>query len=267
MVGGTRRPARRRNPRREKGLVVADRRGKSDTPPQVAPRETAEILTLAKKCLPLDGDFVEFGCYRGDTSIELAKILRGDSGFGAAQGRDAESDATSESAQPDLGKNKSAQPDFNADESAQPKLATKRLWLYDSFAGLPPKSAEDESAAGDQFKAGELPTTKRALVERFQRAGLPRPIVKKAFFDQLDPARDLPDKIAFAFLDGDLYHSIRTSFNLVYPRLSPGAIVIVHDYNNPELPGAAKAVDEFLRAHGDLTLSTRFTLAVITKRR
>lgn len=201
---------------------------KTSAPPQVAPQETAEILALAEKCLLCDGDFVEFGCYRGDTSVELAKILR------RAQVENAES--------------------------------AKCLWLYDSFAGLPPKTAEDESAAGDQFQAGELPATKRALLDRFRRAGLPRPIVKKAFFDQLDPTRDLPDKIAFAFLDGDLYRSIQVSLKFVWPRLSPGAIVIVHDYNNPELPGVTCAVDEFLRNHNAYAFSTRYTLAIITVR-
>ena len=218
---------------------------KSSTPPQVAPQETAEIVKLAEKCLSCDGDFVEFGCYRGDTSVELAKILRG--------------------AQLESTKNTNSTRSENADldNPAEAAKTSKRLWLYDSFAGLPPKTAEDQSAAGDQFQAGELPATKRALLDRFRRAGLPRPIVRKAFFDQLDPARDLPDEIAFAFLDGDLYRSIKTSLKLVWPRLSPGAIVIVHDYNNPELPGVARAVDEFLRANNPVQNNTHYTLAII----
>ena len=32
----------------------------------------------------------------------------------------------------------------------------KRLWLYDSFEGLPPKTAADASAVGMQFKQGQL---------------------------------------------------------------------------------------------------------------
>ena len=41
----------------------------------------------------------------------------------------------------------------------------KTLWLYDSFAGLPEKTREDSSAAGDQFKSGELFVTKREVIE------------------------------------------------------------------------------------------------------
>jgi len=44
---------------------------------QLSIRETERVIDLAKKSLGVDGDFVEFGCYRGDTSIELARVLRG----------------------------------------------------------------------------------------------------------------------------------------------------------------------------------------------
>lgn len=127
----------------------------------------------------------------------------------------------------------------------QKSAPRKKLWLYDSFAGLPEKSQEDSSAAGDQFKKGELFVTKKAVVIKFKKTGLKVPIIKKAFFEDLNPHTDLPKEIAFAFLDGDLYRSIKVSLNLVLPRLSPNGIIVVHDYNNPELPGSARAVDEF----------------------
>ena len=63
----------------------------------------------------------------------------------------------------------------------------------------------------------------------------------------------LPERIAFAHLDGDYYDSIKVSIEHVYPRLSCGAICLVDDYNDPAvnprgwnlLPGAKKACDEF----------------------
>lgn len=61
----------------------------------------------------------------------------------------------------------------------------KTLWLYDSFAGLPEKTREDSSAAGDQFKFGELFVTKREVIEKFKRYSLPLPKIKKAFFEDL----------------------------------------------------------------------------------
>lgn len=75
----------------------------------------------------------------------------------------------------------------------------KSLWLYDSFAGLPEKTREDNSAAGDQFKTGELFVTKREVTEKFKRQSLPLPKIKKAFFEDLDPISDLPEKNLFCF--------------------------------------------------------------------
>lgn len=42
---------------------------------QVTKAETAEILRLAEQCLEIEGEFVELGCYRGDTSVLLGKLL------------------------------------------------------------------------------------------------------------------------------------------------------------------------------------------------
>src|SRR6266496_1925862 len=124
----------------------------------------------------------------------------------------------------------------------------RQLHVYDSFEGLPPKSAQDASPAGEQFRPGELHASKRELVRHFKHAGLPLPVIHKAWFDQLQP-HELPARIAFAFLDGDFYQSIQASLRLVWPRLSAGAVVIVDDYQSEALPGAKRAVDEWLATH------------------
>lgn len=180
---------------------------------QVSAKETEIILELAEQALRLEGDFVELGCYKGDTSILLQKLLH-------RNGED------------------------------------RRLFLYDSFEGLPERTKEDASVAGDGFKKGELLVTKKEVVLKFKKAGLPVPKIKKAFFEDLG-SEDIPEKIAFAFLDGDLYGSIKTSLELVLPRLASGAILLIHDYNNPQLPGVARAVDE-----KHLTGSVRETLFI-----
>ena len=121
----------------------------------------------------------------------------------------------------------------------------KKLWIYDSFEGLPEKSEFDQSGLGENFQAGALAVSKRTVKLRFLRAELPVPLIKKAWFSDLTPD-DLPEKICFAFLDGDLYESIRDSLRLVEDKIPKNGIIVVHDYNNPALPGVAKAVDEWL---------------------
>lgn len=121
--------------------------------------------------------------------------------------------------------------------------------VYDSFAGLPPKSTQDQSAAGTAFQAGALSVSEKELLHQFRRAGLQKPIVHKGWFDQLS-ARDVPERIAFAFLDGDFYSSILTSLKLVWPCMAEGGRLLVDDYQRETLPGAARAVTEFLRSQG-----------------
>ena len=115
--------------------------------------------------------------------------------------------------------------------------------VYDSFAGLPPKTGPDASPAGEQFQAGALAVSKKQFNREFQKAGLRPPTIHKAWFSDLAP-EDLPPEIAFAFLDGDFYESIRDSLNLVLPRIRPGSTIIIDDYAREALPGVARAVHE-----------------------
>lgn len=172
---------------------------------QVSELETEKILSTARECLAVEGDYVELGCYKGDTSLMLAELLV----------------------------------EKSVDNSA------KKLWIYDSFEGLPKKGKKDESEVGKDFQQGELAVTKKEVKARFLRAGLPVPVIKKAWFNELTEA-DLPEKIAFAFLDGDLYESIKDSLRLVEKKICTSGVIVVHDYDNPALPGVMEAVDEWL---------------------
>lgn len=120
----------------------------------------------------------------------------------------------------------------------------REFHVYDSFEGLPPKTEQDESRAGDQFQAGELAVSKKQFLQQFKKANLRPPITHKGWFGELAPA-DVPARIAFAFLDGDFYESIRDSLKLVVPRLTEHAAIIIDDYAREALPGAARAVQEF----------------------
>jgi O-methyltransferase len=138
----------------------------------------------------------------------------------------------------------------------------KKLWLYDSFEGLPEKTAEDKSPLGKEFIAGELHASKARLERNFHKANVPLPEIRKAWFYELQP-HDLPEQICFAFLDGDFYESIMDSLSLIWPKLSKGACVVIDDYQNPKLPGVQKAVDEWAKVH-DFMLKVEKSLAIIS---
>ncbi len=141
------------------------------------------------------------------------------------------------------------------------KNTNKKLYVYDSFEGLPEKSVQDSSPVGEQFKAGELNVSKKQFIKNMQKAGVDMPVIKKGWFCDLSN-QDVPDKICFAFLDGDYYESIRDSFRLIENKLTPKAVIIVDDYTNDALPGARRAVDEWL-AGRNLKLHVNQSLAII----
>ena len=134
--------------------------------------------------------------------------------------------------------------------------------VYDSFAGLPEKTDADISPAGEQFKAGELSIGKKAFEMQFKKAGLRTPLIHKAWFSDI-VEQEVPEKIGFAYLDGDYYRSITDSLQRIWPKLTKRAIVVIDDYANEALPGAARAVDEWLQAHAG-QLRVEASLGIIT---
>jgi predicted O-methyltransferase YrrM len=64
-----------------------------------------------------------------------------------------------------------------------------------------------------------------------------------------------PEEIAVLLLDTDWYESTRHELEQLYPRLSPGGVLILDDYGHYE--GARRAVDEYFAAHGGRPLLTR----------
>ena len=92
---------------------------------------------------------------------------------------------------------------------------------------------------------------------------MPLPIITKEWFSNVTPDQ-IPETIAFAFLDGDYYRSVLDSLRLIWNRLSPEAVIIIDDYANEALPGAAKATDEWLRKH-PATIRIVHSLAIISR--
>ena len=137
----------------------------------------------------------------------------------------------------------------------------REFHVYDSFEGLPVKTPQDQSPLGVQFKEGELLATKKQFIGGFKTARLTLPIIHKGWFNRVE-ATEVPAPVAFAFLDGDYYDSIKSSLSLIESKLASGAIIVVDDYTNDSLPGAARAVDEWCRKH-NYSVRTVHSLAVI----
>jgi hypothetical protein len=113
----------------------------------------------------------------------------------------------------------------------------RTLHLFDTFEGLPEPTADDGQST---FWASEFSAqieAVRAYLAKYKNVS----IYKGLFPDTAGPVADR--KFSFVHLDVDLYESTKASLEWFYSRLSPGAVVMCHDYVHA---GVRKAVDEFL---------------------
>lgn len=115
--------------------------------------------------------------------------------------------------------------------------AGKHLHLFDTFKGLP----EAASADGVRFHAGEFESN---LEDVRRYVGTER----VHYYPGLFPATADPlagRLFSFVHLDADLYQSTLAALQFFYQRLSPGGIMLCHDY--PSASGVVKALEEFFR--------------------
>lgn len=132
---------------------------------------------------------------------------------------------------------------------------SRRVWMFDSFEGLPVPSAED-GAAGAAW-GPEHPWWQdnvRADIEDVRRSaarlGVSErcEIVKGWFSDTLPQRHGGIGPIALLRLDGDLYESTKTCLETLWDHVVPGGAVILDDYYWWD--GTARATHEFLGARG-----------------
>lgn len=120
----------------------------------------------------------------------------------------------------------------------------KIFHVYDSFDGLPDKTNQDNNAAGIDFSAGKLYFSKADFTKVFKGASLQLPVIHKGWFSNLSPG-DVPKNLAFAFLDGDFYHSILDSLKLTWPVLDENGVLLIDDFGRETLPGVERAVRDY----------------------
>jgi O-methyltransferase len=128
---------------------------------------------------------------------------------------------------------------------------SRRVWLADSFAGLPEPDAERYPAdRGDELHTIDLLAVPLDTVKaNFERYGLLDDQVRflPGWFRDTLPGAPV-ERLSLIRLDGDMYESTIVALEALYPKLSPGGFVVVDDYG--AIPGCRQAVDDFRRAGG-----------------
>jgi hypothetical protein len=129
----------------------------------------------------------------------------------------------------------------------------RRVWVADSFQGLPKPNPhthlKDALFWYLMYPLGHLTIPLEYVQGLFERYGLLDEQVRflPGWFQDTLPNADI-EQLALARLDGDLYESTYQALEALYPRLSPGGILIADDYGVP--CGCQKAVDDYRAAHG-----------------
>ena len=126
-------------------------------------------------------------------------------------------------------------------------IADRRVWVADSFAGLPPPDAANypQDAKDKHHLNKALAISRQEVEENFRRYGLLDDQVRflVGWFKDTLPAAPV-DAVALLRLDGDMYESTMDGFRALYHKVPPGGFIIVDDYG--AVPRCRAAVHDFL---------------------
>ncbi len=119
----------------------------------------------------------------------------------------------------------------------------RRLYLFDTYSGLneSDKRKSIEYGWGEKMYAlGEKGTPPEQVLEMMPHAE--KCIIKKGYFPE---TFDIEGELAFVSLDIDFYDTTRRGLELIYPKLSRGGYIMVHDFNNLMYGESREAVLDF----------------------
>jgi Macrocin-O-methyltransferase (TylF) len=126
-------------------------------------------------------------------------------------------------------------------------IKDRRVWLADSFDGLPPPNPASYPADANSnlHKIRLIAVPVEEVKNNFAKYNMldEQVVFLKGWFKDTLPGAPI-EKLAILRLDGDMYESTIQALDSLYYKLSPGGFVIVDDYF---LGPCRRAVDDFRR--------------------
>jgi O-methyltransferase len=120
----------------------------------------------------------------------------------------------------------------------------RKLFLFDTFTGFTKTDLSVETGEAATYTTRNFADTSLQQVKE-HIGGDENVIFCPGYFP--DSAANLTDeRFSLVNMDADLYKPTSAGLQFFYPRLIPGGVIFIHDYNE-KWPGIIKAVDEFVR--------------------
>jgi O-methyltransferase len=123
--------------------------------------------------------------------------------------------------------------------------SSREIFLFDTFDGfneadLKQEDSKDSKYSTRNFSDTSLESVKKLFAHTNSVHFLP------GYFPETTVGLK-EQQYAFVHLDADLYLPTSKALSYFYPRLSPGGVIIIHDYNHT-WNGVTQAVDEFAKS-------------------
>jgi O-methyltransferase len=133
---------------------------------------------------------------------------------------------------------------------------SRKFHLYDTFEGFKEEDLNDETGEAARYTTRNFADTSLEAVRRYLGDDEGFVYHKGNFQETVENGHRSPvtgqrsalsghRQLSLVNLDADLYKPTRAGLEYFYPLLSPGGVIIIHDYNF-KWPGIKKAVDEFV---------------------
>lgn len=144
---------------------------------------------------------------------------------------------------------------------AAAKAPTRLLQIYDVFGMIPPpterdgadvhqryeeiKSGQSQGIGGNRYYGYEENLLAK-VQENFRRFGLPPENHQVEFIQgRFQDTMHIDGAVAFAHIDADWYDSVWTCLERIAPKVSPGGVLVIDDYQ--AWSGCRPAVDDYFR--------------------
>jgi O-methyltransferase len=120
----------------------------------------------------------------------------------------------------------------------------RTLHLFDTFEGFTSTDLHPETGEAATYSTKNFADTGLNKVLKNINGDQAKLKIHAGYFPQ---STEGMEELTFALvnLDADLYNPTKAGLDYFYPRLSPGGVIIIHDYNY-KWEGLMKAVDEFV---------------------